>query len=76
MERKVMSFLSYKILRSTCLGFSKELQVVITSDVLQHRLPTGAMGLLMILRDTETGGRGGWGGKEKKESKKSHLEAW
>lgn len=44
-----MSSLSYKILRSTCLGFSKELQVVITCDVLQEGLSVVAVGLPVIL---------------------------
>ena len=50
---KVMSFLSYKILRSTCLGFSKELQVVITSDVLQEGLTLAPMDLTVFLATAE-----------------------
>lgn len=46
----VMRFLSYKIIRGTCLGFSKELQVIVTCNVLQQRFPTASMCLLVILK--------------------------
>lgn len=45
----VMGLLSYKIIRSTCLGFSKQLQVIVTCDVLQQRLTTAAMGRSVLL---------------------------
>lgn len=44
-----MGLLSYKIVRGTCLGFSEQLQVVVTCDVLQQRLTTAAMGLSVLL---------------------------
>ncbi len=44
-----MGFLSYKIIRGTCLGFSEQLQVIVTCDVLQQRLTTAAMGLFVLL---------------------------
>lgn len=45
----VMGLLSYKIIRSTCLGFSKQLQVIVTCDVLQQGLMTAAMGRSVLL---------------------------
>lgn len=44
-----MRVLSYKIVRSTCLGFSKELQVIVTSDVLQQRLAAAPVRLPVLL---------------------------
>lgn len=44
-----MGLLSYKIVRGTCLGFSEQLQVIVTCDVLQQRLTTAAMGLFVLL---------------------------
>lgn len=44
-----MSSLSYKILRGTCLRFSEQLQVVVTSDVLQEWLPAHSVALAMVL---------------------------
>lgn len=43
-----MGLLSYKIVRGTCLGFSEQLQVVVTCDVLQQRLMTAAVGLFVL----------------------------
>lgn len=44
-----MGLLSYKIIRGTCLGFSEQLQVIVTCDVFQQRLTTAAMGLSVLL---------------------------
>lgn len=44
-----MSFLSYKVLRSTCLRFPEQLEVVVTGDVLQKWLPARSVTLAMIL---------------------------
>lgn len=44
-----MGLLSYKIVRGTCLGFSEQLQVIVTCDVLQQRLTTAVMGLFVLL---------------------------
>lgn len=44
-----MGFLSYKVLRSTCLRFPEQLEVVVTGDVLQKWLPAHSVTLAMIL---------------------------
>lgn len=44
-----MSFLSYKIVRGTCLRFPEQLEVVVTGDVLQQRLPACSVTLTVIL---------------------------
>lgn len=45
----MMSFLSYKVVRGTCLRFPEQLEVVVTGDVLQQRLPARSMALAVIL---------------------------
>lgn len=45
----MMSFLSYKVLRSTCLRFPEQLEVVVTGDVLQQWLPACSMALAVLL---------------------------
>lgn len=45
----MMSFLSYKVLRGTCLRFPEQLQVVVAGDVLQQWLPACSVALAMIL---------------------------
>lgn len=45
----MMSFLSYKVVRGTCLRFPEQLEVVVTGDVLQQRLPTRSVALAVIL---------------------------
>lgn len=53
-----MSFLSYNVLRGTCLRFPEQLEVVVAGDVLQQRLPARSVALTVLLGG---GGRGGWG---------------
>ena len=50
--RMEMSFLSYKVVRGTCLGFPEQLQVIITGDVLKKRLPTRSVTLAVLLVDS------------------------
>lgn len=45
----MMSFLSYKVLRGTCLRFPEQLQVVVAGDVLQQRLPARPVALAVVL---------------------------
>lgn len=45
----MMSFLSYKVVRGTCLRFPEQLKVVVAGDVLQQRLPACSMALAVIL---------------------------
>lgn len=52
-----MSFLSYKVLRGTCLRFPEQLQVIVAGDVLQQRLPACPVALAVVLVvGEETGG--------------------
>lgn len=44
-----MSFLSYKVVRGTCLRFPEQLEVVVAGDVLQQRLPACSVALAVIL---------------------------
>lgn len=44
-----MSFLSYKVVRGTCLRFPEQLEVVVAGDVLQQRLPARSVALTVIL---------------------------
>lgn len=44
-----MSFLSYKVVRGTCLRFPEQLEVVVAGDVLQQRLPACSVALTVIL---------------------------
>lgn len=44
-----MSFLSYKVVRGTCLRFPEQLEVVVTGDVLQQRLPACSVALTVLL---------------------------
>lgn len=44
-----MSFLSYKVVRGTCLRFPEQLEVVVTGDVLQQRLPARPVALTVLL---------------------------
>lgn len=44
-----MSFLSYKVLRSTCLRFPEQLEVVVAGDVLQQGLPARSVALMVVL---------------------------
>lgn len=58
----MMSFLSYKVLRGTCLRFPEQLQVVVAGDVLQQRLPARSVALAVVLASEVWGegqGRGG-----------------
>lgn len=45
----MMSFLSYKVLRGTCLRFPEQLEVVVAGDVLQQRLPASSVALTVLL---------------------------
>lgn len=45
----LMSFLSYKVLRSTCLRFPEQLEVVVAGDVLQQGLPARSVALMVVL---------------------------
>lgn len=45
----MMSFLSYKVVRGTCLRFPEQLEVVVAGDVLQQRLPACSVALTVIL---------------------------
>lgn len=44
-----MKFLSYKVVRCTCLRFPEQLQVVVTGDVLQQRLPARPVAVAVFL---------------------------
>ena len=44
-----MSFLSYEVIRGTCLRFPEQLQVVVTGDILQQRLPARPVALAVFL---------------------------
>lgn len=44
-----MKFLSYKVVRCTCLRFPEQLQVVVTGDVLQQRLPACPVAVAVFL---------------------------
>lgn len=44
-----MSFLSYKVLRGTCLRFPEQLEVVVAGDVLQQRFPARPVVLSVFL---------------------------
>lgn len=44
-----MSFLSYKVIRSTCLRFPEQLEVIVAGDVLQQRLPARPVALTVLL---------------------------
>lgn len=44
-----MSFLSYKVLRGTCLRFPEQLEVIVTGDVLQQRLAARSVALTVLL---------------------------
>ena len=44
-----MTFLSYKVVRGTCLRFPEQLQVVVAGDVLQQRLPARPVALTVLL---------------------------
>lgn len=60
-----MSFLSYKVVRGTCLRFPEQLEVVVTGDVLQQRLSACSVALMVLLAV----GVGGIG-----EGKKKHFQ--
>lgn len=45
----MMSFLSYKVVRGTCLRFPEQLEVVVAGDVLQQWLPARSVALAVIL---------------------------
>lgn len=45
----MMSFLSYKVVRGTCLRFPEQLEVVVAGDVLQQRLPACSVALTVLL---------------------------
>lgn len=47
--RVMMSSLSYKVLRGTCLRFPEQVQVIVAGDVLQQGLPTHPVALAVIL---------------------------
>lgn len=47
----MMSFLSYKVIRSTCLRFPEQLEVVVAGDVLQQRLPARPVALTVLLQE-------------------------
>lgn len=57
----MMSFLSYKVLRGTCLRFPEQLQVVVAGDVLQQRLPARSVALAVVLASEVWGGGAGEG---------------
>lgn len=44
-----MSFLSYKVVRGTCLRFPEQLEVIVTGDVLQQRLAARSVALTVLL---------------------------
>lgn len=45
----MMSFLSYKVIRGTCLRFPEQLKIVVAGDVLQQWLPARSVALAVIL---------------------------
>lgn len=44
-----MSFLSYKVIRGTCLRFPEQLEVVVAGDVFQQRLPARPVAFTVFL---------------------------
>lgn len=48
-RRVAMSFLSYKVVRGTCLRFPEQLEVVVAGDVFQQRLPARPVALTVLL---------------------------
>lgn len=44
-----MSFLSYKVVRGTCLRFPEQLEVIVAGDVLQQRLAARPVALTVLL---------------------------
>lgn len=49
-----MSFLSYKVIRGTCLRFPEQLEVVVAGDVLQQRLPARPVAFTVFLENSRT----------------------
>lgn len=45
----MMSFLSYKVVRGTCLRFPEQLKVIVAGDILQQRLPACSVAVAVIL---------------------------